>query len=103
MPIIFVGEFLNVALIAGTEKVWIRGGGISTYSVEFFLSHSADNFRRGILYCCSIFGYRKSLDKKGGGVSRFFVKKFLSHSAEYFCREILYSCSIFGYRKSLDK
>ncbi len=27
MPIIFVGDFLDVALIMGTEKVWIRGRG----------------------------------------------------------------------------
>ena len=33
--------------------------------MEKFLSHSAENFRRGILYCCSNFGYRKSLDEKG--------------------------------------
>ncbi len=40
---------------------------MSRYSVGSFLSHSAENFRRGILYCCSIFGYRKNLDKKWGG------------------------------------
>ena len=66
VPIIFVGEFLFFALITGTEKVWIRGGGVSRYSVENFLFHSAYNFRRGILYFCSIFGYRKSLDKRWG-------------------------------------
>ena len=45
------------------------GGGGSTFSVENFLSRSAENFRKGILYCCNNFGYRKSLDKGGGGVS----------------------------------
>ena len=29
------------------------------------MSQSAENFRRGILYCCINFGYRKSLDKRG--------------------------------------
>ena len=42
------------------------GGGVSRFSVENFLSHSAEIFRRGILYCCNNFGYRKSLDKRGG-------------------------------------
>ena len=53
------------------------GGGVSRFSVENFLSHSAEIFRRGILYCCNNFGYRKSLDK-GGGVSRFSVEVFVS-------------------------
>ena len=80
-----------------------RGGGVvSRFSVGSFFSHSAANFRRGIIYCCSFSGYRKILDKKGG-VSRFSVKNFLSQSTENFCRGILHSCINFGYRKSLDK
>ncbi len=63
VPIIFVGEFLFFALITGTEKVWIRGGGVSRFFEKKFLSHSAEYFCREILYCCSFFGYRKSLDK----------------------------------------
>ena len=42
-----------------------KKGGVSRFSVEKFLSHSAENFRRGIVYCCINFGFRKSLDKKG--------------------------------------
>ena len=42
-----------------------RREGVSRFSVENFLSHSAKNFRRGIFYCCINFGYRKSLDKRG--------------------------------------
>ena len=42
-----------------------REGGVSRFSVENFLSHSAENFRREILYCCINFGYRKSLEKRG--------------------------------------
>ena len=34
-------------------------------SVEIFLSHSAEKFRRGILYCCNNFGYQKNLNKRG--------------------------------------
>ena len=69
VPKIFLGEFFTVAVISGTGKVWIRKGegSIKIFHQKIFLSHSAENFRRGILYCCSNFGYRKSLDKKGGG------------------------------------
>ena len=101
-PRISVGGSFTVALISGIEKVWIRGGGgVSRFSVENFLSHSAKNFRRVILYCCIIFRYRKSLEKRG--VSRFSVEIFWSHSAEKFRRGILYCCINFGYRKSLDR
>ena len=48
VPKNFVGEPFSVSLIAGTEKVWLReGGGVSRFSVENFLSHSAEKFRRG--------------------------------------------------------
>ena len=29
VPKIFVGESFTVALVSATEKVWIRGGGVS--------------------------------------------------------------------------
>ncbi len=53
-----VAESFIVALISGIEKsLEKRGGGVSRFSVEKFLSHSAEKFRRGILYCCiSFFG-----------------------------------------------
>ncbi len=64
---ISVGESFIVALLSGIEKVWRRGGEVSRFSVNNFLSHSADeNFRRRILYCCITFGYRKSLEERGG-------------------------------------
>ena len=80
-----------------------RGGGVSRFSVENFMSHSAENFRRGIVYCCIDFGYRKSLWIRGGGVSRFSVKKFLSHSAEKIHSWNLLRCvsENFRLRKSL--
>ena len=43
------------------------GAEYQEFAWKNFLSHSAENFRRGILYCCINFGYRKSLDKRGGG------------------------------------
>ena len=69
------------------------GGGesINIYRRKFFVSHCR-NFRRGILYCCISFGYRKSLDKKEEGVSLFYFENFLSHSAEKFLRWTLLCC-----------
>ena len=45
VPKNFVGEPFTVAIFLGVEKVWIRGGA-SRFSVEIFLSHSAEKFRR---------------------------------------------------------
>ena len=56
VPKISLGESFTVALFSGRERTWI-GGGVSSFSVETFMSHSAENFRRGVLYCCIIFGY----------------------------------------------
>ena len=64
------------------------GGGVSGFSVKNFLSHSVENFRRGILYCCINFRWRKSLWTRGGKeVSRFSIGKFFSHTAENLRRE----------------
>ena len=46
VPKLSVEEPSIVSLIAGTEKVWIRQGGVSRLSVVSFLSHSAEKFRR---------------------------------------------------------
>ena len=43
-----------------------KGKGVSRYSVENFLCHSAEKFRRGILCFCIKVVYQKSLDKRGG-------------------------------------
>ena len=55
VPKFSVGKPFSVSLISGIEKVWIRGGGgvgVSSFSVENFLSQAAENFRRGNLLCC---------------------------------------------------
>ena len=83
-----LGESFTVAIISVIEKV------ASRFSVENFLPHSVENFRRGILYCCNIFGYRKSLDKRRRGVSRFSVENFFSHSAENLSRGESFSVSL---------
>ena len=73
-----------------------RGGGVSRFSVENFLSHSAENFRRGILYCCIDFGYRKSLNKRWGGSIKIFRRKFFVSQ----CRKISYGKpSVLCFRK----
>ena len=75
LPTSSVGKSFTVAIISRIEKVWLRGGGVSSFYVENFLSHSAENFRGGIPHCCNNFGYRKSLDKRGkyqGFLSKFF-------------------------------
>ena len=84
VPKISVGESFIAALVSGTDKVWIRRRGVSRFSVEVFLSHCAEKFRRGILYCCSSFGHQKSLDRKGGNINIFRRKFFVSQ-----CRKFL--------------
>ena len=76
------------------KKFMDKKGGVSRYSVEKFLSHSAEKSRRGILESFINFGYRRSLDERvvGGRVSRFSVENFLSHSAEKTRRATLLCC-----------
>ena len=83
VPKISAGESFIAALISGTEKVWIRSGGVSRFSVEKFLSHSAEIFRRGVLYCCSTFGYRRCLEKRGGGIKVLRRKFFVSQCRNF--------------------
>ena len=44
VPTSSVGKSFTVAKISRIEKVWFRGGGVSSFYVEKFLSHSAENF-----------------------------------------------------------
>ena len=65
----FVGEPFSVSLISGAEKVWIREGGLSRFSVEKYLSHSAENFRgwRESFSVSFILGIDKVWTRGGGG------------------------------------
>ena len=85
MPKISVGESFTVALNSGIEKVSIKEGGVSTVSVENFLSHSAENFRSGEHFSVSLVSVSKSF-MRHRLMSRFsiFSQKFLSHSADRF-------------------
>ena len=56
VPIYAVGEPFSLSLVAGIEKVWMRGWagcGISRFSVENFLSHSAEKFC--VVPFCAVF------------------------------------------------
>ena len=53
-------------IFGGEKKLWIRGG-ISRFSVEIFLSHSAEKSRKGILLFLRKFLVAKSfMDEKEG-------------------------------------
>ena len=60
-----MGPFGVSEIFSYGKKLMDNRWGVSGFSVEKFLSHSAENFRRGILYCCINLGYRKSLEKRG--------------------------------------
>ena len=79
-------------------------GGLSRFYVKNFLSHSADKFRRKVLYCCKNFAYRKSLVKRGGGEYQVSTSRnFCLTVPKIFRGRIPHCCNNFGYRKSLDK
>ncbi len=91
MPIIFVGESFTVAVFWVPEKFGYEVGGVSTNSVGNVLSRSAEIFPRGILYCCSIFGYRKSLENKRVEYQHFPTKIFCLSVPKIFAGETLYA------------
>ena len=62
------------------------GGGVSRYSVESFLSHSAENLPREY-FIVALISCTEKVWSGRGGVSRFSVNNFLSHSAENLRRE----------------
>ena len=56
---------------------------MSRFSVENFLSDSAEKFRRGTLLCC-VSGSQKFMEKRRGVEYQELLSKFLSNSAENF-------------------
>ena len=97
VPKTFVSELFCAVFrkVSGIEKYRTTEVEHQDYPSKSFWPLIAENFRRGILYCCINLGCRKSLDKKRGVVSRFSVEDYLSHSAENIRRGILYCCIIF--------
>ena len=66
VPKYSVGKSFTVALISVTEKVWIRGKGeVEIFRPKKLCLTVPENSRRGIVFCCINFGYRKSLDRRG--------------------------------------
>ncbi len=80
-------------------------GGVSTNSVGNVLSRSAEISPTGIFYCCRIFGYRKSLEKKRVEYQHFPSKIFCLTVPKIFAGETL--CAVFqkfsGSEKFMDK
>ena len=75
---------------------------MSRFSVEIFVSHSAEKVRKGILLFLFLrkFPVSKSfMDERGGGVSRFSVENFWSHNAEKFRGHPFNVWENLGYRK----
>ena len=76
VPKLNVVESFTNAFFSGSEKVWIERGEYQGFPPKFFLSHIAEYFRRGVLYCCTNFGNGKRLDKREGGNQDFPSKIF---------------------------
>ena len=55
--------------ISGSEKFYAseRGGGVSRFSVENFLSHSAENLSRGEFFSVSLISGIEKVWIRGGG------------------------------------
>ena len=81
MPRNFVGEPFSVSLISGAAKVWIREEGLSRFSVENYLSHSAEKFRGWRKsFCVSfILGIDKVWTRGGGG------RQYQDFAPKFFC------------------
>ena len=80
VPKTLAGEPFRVSQHLPTRKVYeLEGVGVSGFYVENFLSQCTEKFRRGTLWCFTIFGYRKSLDKSGESIKisrrKFFVSQ----------------------------
>ena len=63
-----------------------RREGVTRFSVQIFLSHSAKHFRRGESFSVSLISGIEKVWVRGVGISRFSVENYLSQSAENFRR-----------------
>ena len=80
-------EFFTVALISGTEKVWIRGG-VSRFPVKIFCLTVPKIFVGESVTVALISGSEKVwIGGRGGGGIKIFIEGFLSHSRENLSRE----------------
>ena len=82
------------------DEGWGQGVGVSRISVEIFLSHSAETFRRGTLLCFRKFPVSKILCIKR--VRHYFLLKFFGLTVlKFFEDELFYVSDCFSYRKVL--
>ena len=77
----FVEEPFCASENFGDRKMLGIREGASRFFVENFLSHSAENFRRGILHRFITSNYQKNFMPMRG-TSRFSIENLLSHSTE---------------------
>ena len=85
MPKNFVGESFTVAIISGTEKVWIRdrGGSIKIFRRKFFVSQSRKN-SYGEPYSVSLIaGTEKVWIREGGSIKNFRRKFFVTQCRKF--------------------
>ena len=75
MPKFFVRETFSVSLFPGTEKVYIKEGGVSRFSVGTLLSHSTEKLHRGILLCFRKYLVSKKFKEERGRESQDFPSK----------------------------
>ena len=78
------------------KKEW---AGVSRFSVEKFLSHSAETFRRGTFQCVTNFGYRKKLGQERGGYHDFLSNLFCLTVANHFVGKLFSVSLISGFEK----
>ena len=105
VPKNFVGEHFGVSEKFGYRKILcIREGGVSSFFVESFLSHSIEKFRWGTLRCFRKFRVsQKFMHQKG--ISLNSVENFLFHSADkirrrtFLCFERILVSKIFKQRR----
>ena len=66
--------------LVGKKFLWVRGGEVSRFSLENFLSHCIKMFHWRTLWCFRIF-FSRNFSCIGRGASRF-CRNFLSHRTE---------------------
>ncbi len=76
MPKNFLGESFTVALISGTEKVWIRRGSIKIVRGKFFSSTVPKSFVGEAFFVSVFSGLEKSYASEGYVVFSFCRRKF---------------------------
>ena len=102
VPKISVWEILYCCINFGYRKSLDGRGGVSRFSVENFLSYSAENLPTESFTVALFSGTEKVWIRERGGVIKFFRRKIFVSQRRKVRRGILYCCINFGYRKSLD-